>query len=187
MWTSTVPDTHKFPTDARIRIAPHPMHGNGRICEHSPHMCGSAYITDAKDVQIAIANVGMTRARGFGRQTPETGFRFVAGVKVKMIYIYIYIYIYIKWTVFVNVTTKSAQHAHARMIAIIVEKSPNSSHMYPYDLSLDFFQQLYIYIYICTHFATSSHIHILLGVLSLSPQHFVINPARHKLRFECLK
>ena len=29
-----------------------------------------------------------------------------------------------------NVTTKSAQHAHARMIAIIVEKSPNSSHMY---------------------------------------------------------
>ena len=42
----------------------------------------------------------------------------------------IYIYIYIKWTVFVNVTTKSAQHAHARMIAIIVEKSPNSSHMY---------------------------------------------------------
>ena len=43
---------------------------------------------------------------------------------------YIYIYIYIKWTVFVNVTTKSAQHAHARMIAIIVEKSPNSSHMY---------------------------------------------------------
>ena len=46
------------------------------------------------------------------------------------LYIYIYIYIYIKWTVFVNVTTKSAQHAHARMIAIIVEKSPNSSHMY---------------------------------------------------------
>ena len=40
------------------------------------------------------------------------------------------IYIYIKWTVFVNVTTKSAQHAHARMIAIIVEKSPNLSHMY---------------------------------------------------------
>ena len=40
------------------------------------------------------------------------------------------IYIYIKWTVFVNVTRKSAQHAHARMIAIIVEKSPNSSHMY---------------------------------------------------------
>ena len=39
-------------------------------------------------------------------------------------------YIYIKWTVFVNVTTKSAQHAHARMIAMIVEKSPNSSHMY---------------------------------------------------------
>ena len=31
---------------------------------------------------------------------------------------------------FVNVTTKSAQHAHARMIAIIVGKSPNSSHMY---------------------------------------------------------
>ena len=97
--------------------------------------------------------------------------------------VYIYIYIYkIKWTVFVNVTTKSAQHAHARMIAIIVEKSPNSSHMYDhvfmdntnrqavckstvmiyrlpddwyypwnhgrtYDLSLDFFQQLYIYIY----------------------------------------
>ena len=53
------------------------------------------------------------------------------------------IYIYIKWTVFVNVTTKSAQHAHARMIAIIVEKST-------YDLSLDFFQQLYIYIYIYT-------------------------------------
>ena len=41
-----------------------------------------------------------------------------------------YVYIYMKWTVFVNVTTKSAQHAHARMIAIIVEKSPNSSHMY---------------------------------------------------------
>ena len=31
---------------------------------------------------------------------------------------------------FVNVTTKSAQHAHARMIIIIVEKSPNSSHVY---------------------------------------------------------
>ena len=46
------------------------------------------------------------------------------------IVIYIYIYIYIKWTVFVNVTTKSAQHAHARMIAIIVEKSPDPSHMY---------------------------------------------------------
>ena len=45
--------------------------------------------------------------------------------------VYVYIYIYkIKWTVFVNVTTKSAQHAHARMIAIIVEKSPNSSHVY---------------------------------------------------------
>ena len=44
--------------------------------------------------------------------------------------IYIYIYIHIKWTVFVNVTTKSAQHAHARMIAIIVGKSPISSHMY---------------------------------------------------------
>ena len=47
-----------------------------------------------------------------------------------MWYIYIYIYIYIKWTVFVNVITKSAQHAHARMIAIVVEKSPISSHMY---------------------------------------------------------
>ena len=46
------------------------------------------------------------------------------------IYMYVYIYIYIKWTVLVNVTTKSAQHAHARMIVIIVEKSPNSSHMY---------------------------------------------------------
>ena len=31
---------------------------------------------------------------------------------------------------FVNVNTKRAQHAHARMIAIIVEKSPNSSHLY---------------------------------------------------------
>ena len=51
--------------------------------------------------------------------------------RFSLIVIYsIYIYIYIKWTVFVNVTTKSAQHAHARMIAIIVEKSPNSSHMY---------------------------------------------------------
>ena len=39
-------------------------------------------------------------------------------------------HIYIKWNVFGNVTTKSAQHAHARMIAIIVEKSPNSSHLY---------------------------------------------------------
>ena len=54
---------------------------------------------------------------------------------------WIYIYIYIKWTVFVNVTTKSAQHEHARMIAIIVENCT-------YDLSLDFFQQLHIYIYI---------------------------------------
>ena len=45
-------------------------------------------------------------------------------------YTHTHIYIYIKWTVFVNVTTKGAQHAHARMIAIIVEKSPNSSHMY---------------------------------------------------------
>ena len=41
-----------------------------------------------------------------------------------------HIYIYIKWTVFVNVTIKSAQHAHARIIAIIVENSPHSSHMY---------------------------------------------------------
>ena len=47
-----------------------------------------------------------------------------------MYILYTYIYIYIKWTVFVNVTTKSAQHAHARMIAIIVENSSNSSHMY---------------------------------------------------------
>ena len=31
---------------------------------------------------------------------------------------------------FVNVNTKRAQHAHARMIAIIVEKSPNSRHLY---------------------------------------------------------
>ena len=31
---------------------------------------------------------------------------------------------------FVNVTTKSAHHAHAWMIVIIVEKRPNSSHMY---------------------------------------------------------
>ena len=38
---------------------------------------------------------------------------------------------------------KSALHAHARMIAIIVEKS-----LTWLDLSLDFFQQLYIYIYI---------------------------------------
>ena len=45
-------------------------------------------------------------------------------------YILVNIYIYIKWTVFVNVTTNSAQHAHARMIALIVEKSPHSSHMY---------------------------------------------------------
>ena len=51
-------------------------------------------------------------------------------IETVYVYIYIYIYIYIKWTVFVNVTTKSAQHAHARIIAIIVEKSPNSSHMY---------------------------------------------------------
>ena len=43
-----------------------------------------------------------------------------------------FIYIYIKWYVFVNVTTKSAQHAHERMIVIIVEKSPNSSHIYDY-------------------------------------------------------
>ena len=57
---------------------------------------------------------------------------FPPGSFVLYIYIYIYIhtYIYIKWTVFVNVTTESAQHAHARMIAIIVVKSPNSSHMY---------------------------------------------------------
>ena len=32
--------------------------------------------------------------------------------------------------IYINVTTKSAQHAHARMIAIIVEKSLNSSPMY---------------------------------------------------------
>ena len=51
-------------------------------------------------------------------------------LSIELCNIYIYIYIYIKWTVFVNATTKSAQHAHARMIAIIVEKSPNSSHMY---------------------------------------------------------
>ena len=48
---------------------------------------------------------------------------------------------------FVNVTTMSAQHAHARMIAIIVEK---------YDLSLDFFQQLYMYIYIYAGFHSVS-------------------------------
>ena len=71
-----------------------------------------------KDVQIAFENVGMTQAGGFGRQTLETGFGFVTGVKVKIIY---------------------------------------------------------IYIYICTHFATSSNIHILLGVLSLSPQHFFLS------------
>ena len=39
------------------------------------------------------------------------------------------VYIYIKLTVFVNGARKSAQHAYARMIAIIVEKSPNSSHL----------------------------------------------------------
>ena len=61
-------------------------------------------------------------------------------------YVCIYIYIYIKWTVFVNVTTKSAQHAHARMIAIIVEKSPNSSHMYIW-LEFGLFSTI-IYIYI---------------------------------------
>ena len=44
-----------------------------------------------------------------------------------------YAYIYIYQMDCVNVTTKSAQHAHARMIAIIVEKSPNSSHMYDHD------------------------------------------------------
>ena len=49
---------------------------------------------------------------------------------INNIYIYIFIYIYINLTVFVNVTTKSAQHAHTWMIAIIVEKSPNTSHMY---------------------------------------------------------
>ena len=53
---------------------------------------------------------------------------------------YIYIYIYI-WTVFVNVTTKSTQHVHARMIAIIVEKCPNSSHMYDHG----FIDNTYIY------------------------------------------
>ena len=67
------------------------MHGNGRICEYSHHMCRSAHITDAKDVQIAYANAGMPRARGFGRQTPETGLGFVTGVKVKRKKIYVYI------------------------------------------------------------------------------------------------
>ena len=64
-----------------------------------------------------------------GSYSPEEFFIALAiGLLLKSIYTYIYIYI--KWTVFVNVTTKSAQHAHARMIAIIIEKSPNSSHMY---------------------------------------------------------
>ena len=49
---------------------------------------------------------------------------------VVLVFIYIYIYTHIKWTVFVNVTTKSAPHAHARMIIIIVDKCPNSSHLY---------------------------------------------------------
>ena len=45
-WTPTVPDTHKFPLDARIRIASHAririasyrMRGNARMCEHSHRM-----------------------------------------------------------------------------------------------------------------------------------------------------
>ena len=43
-------------------------------------------------------------------------------VKYRNIYIYVYIYVYQMDCV--------CQHAHARMIVIIVEKSPNSSHMY---------------------------------------------------------
>ena len=64
----------------------------------------------------------------------------------------LHIYICIKWTVFVNVTTKSAQHAHAPMIAIIVEK-----YDLRLDLSLDFNQQLYIYIHIYTYIVQCRH------------------------------
>ena len=81
---------------------------------------------------------------------------------------------------FVNVTTKSAQHAHAGMIAIIVEKSPNSSHMYDHgfmdntnrqavkngldsqtrDASLTSWRQpFYRYIYIHIYRASGSKIH----------------------------
>ena len=61
----------------------------------------------------------------------------------------IYIYIYIKWTVFVNVTTKSTQHAHARMIYRLPDDWYYPwNHGRTYDLRLDFFQQLYIYMYI---------------------------------------
>ena len=80
----------------------------------------------------------------------QTAWRLVSSIKpwsYKWLEFWLFstiIYIYIKWTVFVNVTTKSAQHAHARMIAIIVEKSPNSSQM---TWVWTFFNN-YIYIYI---------------------------------------
>ena len=73
------------------------------------------------------SNPGLTRGRLF------VSFRFWITFpcqNVKMKTTNVYIHIYQMDCVFDNVTTKSAQHAHARMIAIIVEKSPITSHMY---------------------------------------------------------
>ena len=113
--TSTVPDTHKFPLDARIRIASHAririalhriashagkcahvrafasharkcahshrMRENARICAHSHRMRGNARIRIACAEMRALRRerrvneiAGMTPARVFWRQTPETGF-----------------------------------------------------------------------------------------------------------------
>ena len=112
-YIGTVPDTHKFPLDARIRIAWHARiriashagkcahvrafatHArNARICAHSHRMRGNARICahlhrmrENARIRIACAEmralrrerrvneiVGMTPARVFWRQTPETGF-----------------------------------------------------------------------------------------------------------------
>ena len=113
----TVPDTHKFPLDARIRIASHAririashriashagkcahvrafashgrnaricahshvMRENARICEHSHRMRGNARICIACAEMRALRRerrvneiAGMTPARVFWCQTPETG------------------------------------------------------------------------------------------------------------------
>ena len=114
----TVPDTHKFPLDARIRIASHARiriashrkRGNARMCEHSHRMremrayaririacmrmrayarirIACAEMRAYARIRIACAEMralrrerrvneiaGMTPARVFWRQTPETGF-----------------------------------------------------------------------------------------------------------------
>ena len=73
LFQHTVPDTHKFPLDARIRIASHAririashrMRGNARMCEHSHRMRENARICAPKMRTYVRIRIACAHMRAF--------------------------------------------------------------------------------------------------------------------------